>query len=565
MAIFVTGELVKSLRKRKGLQQSYMQKMSQNPKDLLVTLSRVENQKQQPSKETLTDFLDLLDMPYERVYCPEEDVLLTQQRALSSQAGEAAAAGKYEEALALSNEGLLLTFPEFDEATSTDDVLMFEEAALLHTRAKVYLHTNRRADALLLLNRIYAGLVQSLQTSPENHTKIPPIALTLAGELMQDGAHEQALEIINFGLRAAISHNMANLVPDFTQLKTQCLSNLGKKDEAALFEKYAQYTAEMVSSTVKNYSAPTLPFKGADNINIGKVIHHLRKQAGLSPKAIYGGLCTRDNYYKLEQGQYKNANHYLLASIFQRLGQDLSGYFTAFLSQEDMDDLVLSIEIIRKIAVENLAEAAELQEVLKTRKFAKTNYGKQFITMNEGIFLDTNNHYEEVSYNLFMEGLRLTLPHFDETKADTYRLTVGEVMLITQILMYLQQNKHYERAINLYAKMINNIRSINNRRVQDYYPLLLENLAALYNELERFDEALAMLKEAEAQEKAKGKFMTISAIAFHIAENLAQTNQKEEAKQYYTRAYYAAGLVGNAYVQGEAVKSAEKWGVAIET
>jgi transcriptional regulator with XRE-family HTH domain len=631
MANYVSGELIKGLRKRKGLQQSYLQKISQNPSNLLVTLSRIENQRQQPTYETLSGFLDLLNMPMEQFFCPhlegnisevgvlrdrllycldscetdeakreeanrligeisvllDMDSILNRQFILNARSRLYEIMGDYMQALTLANEGLAIVYPEFDENDFDGELLMFEEADLLLTRTRVYLKTNRRTVAMCILETMYAGIIRASQISIDNERKIPRIALTLVHCLIEDGVFDKALEVASQGLSTSIHRNMGLHVPDFAYIKALCLYRIGNKDEATLHLKYACFAAVLLGmkekvSEILNKTRTTIGITfdtyGAENIpsslpvefnvltaynaaadNIGIVIRKLREQTGLKPKDIYSGLCSKGNYSMLESGQYKTVNIFLLQSIFQRLGHDVGFYFNAFLSQDDMNDMQLTVEIQKSVAVENMEEAAKLRSALEKRKYAQTNHGKQFLKMIDGILSETNEVYTTESYAMFNEAIRFTIPGFDEKKISAYRLTTNELACIVQIMLYYRQTGQYEKGISLYNQTVANLRKncVDNRRVRDFFVLILNNFANFYMYMERYGDALPLLREAEELAIRRGQFTELPRITYTIAQCLVHTRNAEEAKTYCAMAYYGSGLAGNKYIQDKALVTAK--------
>ena len=633
MLSYISGDLIKELRKRKGWQQSYLQKLSGRSEYLLATLSRIENQHQQPTNETMSNVLNLLGMPMERFFCSHSenntpdvdalrdrllyyldaydgdmktraeinnlinqleknfdmDSLINQQFVLSSRAILCEMNRDYNEATMLVKQGLDISFPEFDEQNFDSGVLLFEESSLLHTLALVYLNTDRKDEAIKLLYRIYDGISNAPQNTLESEKRLLKIAKTLTFCLLDDKNYTEALKIIEKGLNTAIHRNMGLHVPVFAHQKALCLLHMGNKDEGALFLKYAYFSCvhfgmkkkmdEILEDackfgiTIKTWDADSIStarpaelikqhsgYKAVGD-NIGIVIRQLREHMGLKPKEIYSGLCSKSNYSNIENGHYKTTSYFLLQSIFQRLGHEIDLYFTALLSKEDMDDSRLYYEIQVNLAVNKYEETQALLNELKKRKFAKQDYGKQFIAMTEAMLSPgVEGDYTQKMRNMLMDALQLTIPDFDENKINSYRLTTNELACISNILIYYRQTKQYDKSKILYEQIIKNLQDncVNNRRIQDYYIMIVSNFAYHLIFTEMFADAISLLKEAEGFVVRSGRFTALSGIAYFMGLCLSNIGKLEESKPYYAIAYYCNGLIGNANRQSEVVASAKE-------
>ena len=633
MFSYISGDLIKELRKRKGWQQSYLQELSERPENLLATLSRIENQHQQPTNETMSNVLSLLGMPMERFFCPhlennaqdadalrdrllyyldaydgdmktraeisnlinqleksfDMDSLINQQFVLSCKAILCEMNRDYDEAIILIHQGLNITFPDFDDQNFDSGVLLFEESSLLHTLALVYLNTDRKNEAVKLLYRIYEGITNAPQNTLESEKRLLKIAKTLTFCLFDDKNYTEALKIIEKGLNTAIHRNMGLYVPEFTHQKALCLLHIGNQEEGTLFLKYAYFSCVQLgmkkkmakisedacrfSITIKTWDVDSVSaIRPAELIkqqngykatgdNIGTVIRQLREHMGLKPKEIYSGLCSKSNYSRLESGQYKTASYFLLQSIFQRLGHEIDLYFTALLSKEDMEDLRLYIEIQVNLAVNKYEETQALLNELKKRRFAKQDYGKQFIAMTEVMLSPgVEGDYTQEMRNMLIEALQLTIPDFVENKINSYRLTTNELACISNILIYYRQTEQYDKSEALYEQVIKNLQNncVNNRRIQDYYVMIVYNFAYQLIYMKMFEDAISLLKEAEGFAVRSGRFTALSGIAYFMGMCLSNIGQIEESKPYYAIAYYCNGLIGNTNRQSEVLASAKE-------
>ena len=286
MPNYVSGELIKEIRNRKGWQQLHLQNISPNETNLLVTLSRVENQQQQPTYETVSNFMELLEMPLDQFFCPylenqppetyqlrnqllfyleraaEDDNALglsiellcqlsneldtasvvNRQFIISCQARINEASQLTENTETLCKEGIQLTYPEFNEQNFNGEILDFEEPELLHTLALVYRRTDRMDKAISLLSRIIAGITRLSQSETAKEKRLPRIQNTLVNLLIEQGEYEKALEMCRESIDVCIKRDKAFYVPKFAYSAAVCAFHLNNKSECAEFLRHSYYS-----------------------------------------------------------------------------------------------------------------------------------------------------------------------------------------------------------------------------------------------------------------------------------------------------------------------------------
>jgi hypothetical protein len=76
--------------------------------------------------------------------------------------------------------------------------------------------------------------------------------------------------------------------------------------------------------------------------------------------------------------------------------------------------------------------------------------------------------------------------------------------------------------------------------------------------MERYEDALPLLREAEGLAIRRGQFTELPKITYTIAQCMVHTHNTKEAKPYFAIAYYGSGLTGNKYIQDLAATSAKK-------
>lgn len=617
MPNYLSGELIRELRRRKGWQQAYLQELSSGSEGLVVTLSRAENLRRQPTGYTMSKFLDLLGMPTEQFFCPylennsaesglmrnrllfyldkceddadawgaadrlvtglantlDMDSVINRQFILSSRARLSVAAGETAAALALVKEGLSLTYPEFDESSFTDEMLIFDEVDVLHTLALVYIKQNRSKDAENLLDRVHTGFLRLTQKTAEKEKKLPKVLRELVHCLIQSAEYEKALDISERGLRIAIERSVGRYVPDFAYAKARCMFYLDMKEYPS-FLRYAYFSYALLGMknemtqllrnahdlfgvNIDTYGVENLTLDtfsefttiaaefAASGSNIGDVIRQLRTQAGLKPKDIYSGLCTRSNYSMIESGQVKQVGTLLLRAIFGRLGRDMDVFFTVFSSKDEIDDMHLRSEISGLTVEYKFDEVAKLVLELAGRKSSKQRLGQQFLKCAEAIVLRAKEGFVAPVADLFLEAIKITIPDFDEEKISTYRLTVDETACVSALGIYYKGAGDLRRSRAIYQQLLESLKSycVDEPSLIAYYINTLLNYSNCLLVSDMHEEANRAAREAHALCIRYGRFYLLGAISGNNARALLNMGLKEESLPYFAMGYYSARLL----------------------
>ena len=131
----------------------------------------------------------------------------------------------------LAYKGLEITYPEIKNKAYDGDMLIFDEAPLLHCIARTYLQEGDINQAINLLRGILTGITLLPQDDKEKLRMLAPILLTLAQCHIGQGNYSQALETCEAGHEITIKRNSGQYAPDFIELKVLCKIKLGQKHE----------------------------------------------------------------------------------------------------------------------------------------------------------------------------------------------------------------------------------------------------------------------------------------------------------------------------------------------
>jgi len=468
------------------------------------------------------------------------------------------------------NKGMAITYGGFDENTFEGDILKFEEANLLHMMAFAYHRIGKKAGAIKLLRLIQEGLMRLPEDALEKERKLAPILLTLVDFLIKDKCYLEAFNLCKLGNSISIKCSKGKYTPEFLFKMAICVHKLGnladcrkylqqsyfgyallnKKEQAKQVLDYAQKPLDTPFNT---YSVENLFYEEQvffmNHVEIkpcsgvGELIAALRHEAELSQQELCRGICSQANFNKIENGKIQ-ANVYYLEAFMQRLGRDINKYFNTFPSVEDFYAKQIRDEINTCIANLNYKTASELLDELKLMKsYRRKGIGKQFILETEATIFGNCEGYDKPEYlNRLKNALEITIPNFDESKTDRYRLTYTEITIINQIAIHYCEAGDIPRGVKLFERLIENI---NNYYVDEIekvraYTNILYNYSKYLGLIKRYDEALRIIDEGEMLAMKHGQLTLLPSFAVNRACNLLDLGKKEESVPYFAIAFYGA-------------------------
>ena len=293
MPCFKSNLMIKEVRARKKSTQHAINKKQDFTREdealSPVTISRIENNKQNPTLKTIRALMDAFEMPSKSLFYPCLDNITSEVLSINaelefcidwamedSQYAERGfsliksmkQSGSYDtpinrqyvtsmEVKLLLNgcadfvdleriimEGIGLTYAEFDLKKCGEKMLLLNESPLLHSLAEVYLQTGRLTQAVEILEKTLHGLTRTPQDERTKEKIFAPLQLSLANASILQNKYDHALELCDLGMRTTIKRNNGYHAPDFARLKAICLIRLGKTEEArdSLIQAYAGYT-----------------------------------------------------------------------------------------------------------------------------------------------------------------------------------------------------------------------------------------------------------------------------------------------------------------------------------
>ena len=613
MSSFSSSDLVRELRARKQWTQSqvlYNDILSE------VNLSRIENKHQTPSPKNLSLIMDSLQMPVETFFSPylEEQSIehiqireaalfylsiinecplaieglkslikqmenlecfsngVNKQFLFSCKAALNEALGiDPQDTINIINEGLAITFPEYDESCFESTILIFEEINLLHTKALVYKKTGNISKAIKLLKRIILGLKNAPQDDYNKERMMAPLLLVLSQCYIEIGDYCKALKTCRSGFKYTIERNKGFHAPDFAFYTACCLYHFQIKENATslikqayfgytllrrynLAENMLEYAKKEFNNEFNTYGVDLLkqcipaPTFTHGNIvkcnNIGELIATFRHEASLTLKELSKGICSLSNLAKIERGVIQG-NIYHLEAIMQRLGRHIGKYFYTFLSHKEFIDKQIRDEINLRLVNREYRKAGELILKLSERKTYKSGVNKQFINLAIAELCVEKEGYCVEHIPLLKKTLSFNDNDLESGIVARTRLTYNDTIAINLIAIILCNTKNMSQGLRLFKDTKESM----DRFIVDeaekirMYALVLYNYSKYLGLAKRYEEALQIAETGETLCVKHGRLSLLPGFVLNRACDIMEINGKKESIPYFAQAYYGSMLI----------------------
>ena len=294
---YLPGDLIREIRKRKGFRQSSIHNSSLSSAGSQVTLSRIENLHQDPSQSTLADSLSIVDLPYERFFCPymenqsAESFVLRRQitylldRAERDENAQALArelidrlksnldmdslinkqlwislktkldvldGSADDKTRSLILEGLRITYPEFEENVFESEILIFYECDLILNLARYHAAAGRAGDTgdtgdtgsagsnagaertLAILARVRAGYLKQPVSEMYKEVLLGEIHNLIVKYLLEKGDYSAALEASEEAIAVTKRQTGSSQLPNSVYLQALALFHANGDKEKSL-------------------------------------------------------------------------------------------------------------------------------------------------------------------------------------------------------------------------------------------------------------------------------------------------------------------------------------------
>lgn len=275
------GEYMKQRRLELGLTQEQLCEGICEP----MTISRMENGRQTPSRNRINALLQRLGLPNDRYFAllskreeeiaalqkeiiacsvqrntahgwellaqleqiTESDDHVTRQFILRSKVILGKAEGRYsaEKQLQMLMEALRMTVPHFDLEEISSGLYSFEEIKIINQIAINYAGSGQRRKAIDILRQLMKYVQKHYQNILQSGGLLPLISYNYARELAANKQYEDAIEIAELGWQSCVSSGHYQFLPGILAIMSSCNHFLEKdKLSASLYhQSYYLYKA----------------------------------------------------------------------------------------------------------------------------------------------------------------------------------------------------------------------------------------------------------------------------------------------------------------------------------
>lgn len=289
------GEVIRQRRLELGLTQENLCEGICEP----ITISRLENGKQTPSRNRIKALLQRLGLPDDRFYgllsvnelqiislekeivschvrfdrsVPEErsgirkeafekhrelenamekDDTLSRQLILRSRylLGTESGSYSFEDGLAILLEAMHLTSPRFNLEKIGEGLYTENEIKLINNIAQCYIRAEKHHDAIAVLSQLLYYLKSHLQKIPPNRTHIPLVSFNYARELEIVHRYDEAMKIADYARKICVDYGHYEFLPDLIAILAECHYHKGSLSESAELYRQAFYLYKVMDDT----------------------------------------------------------------------------------------------------------------------------------------------------------------------------------------------------------------------------------------------------------------------------------------------------------------------------
>ena len=292
MECFLLGEAIRKRRLELGLTQEQLCEGICEP----ITISRLENGKQTPSRNRLNAILERLDMPRERYFAflsPDENEIenlereiilcnasfeqapvekraeirqeafalhrklesllksddnLIRQRILRSRVLLGKEEGSYSEPekIQLLLEAMHLTLPSFDLEHIDRGLYTMEEIKIINNLGNAYSRNGDSMQAISIFRQLFLHMKDHVKSATPARATIAMVAYNYARELGIIGRYEEAVQIAEEGRRYALTYGNYRSLASILGVLAEGYYHLGKIGESRDFYYQNYYMSKAV-------------------------------------------------------------------------------------------------------------------------------------------------------------------------------------------------------------------------------------------------------------------------------------------------------------------------------
>lgn len=272
----------------------------------------------------------------------------------------------------------------------------------------------------------------------------------------------------------------------------------------------------------------TYDFFSPDILTIGRLIHELRTEQGISQIVLCQGLCSKSKLSKIENDSLQ-PDVFLTEALLQRLGISERG-FTFWGSERESKIYELRFKLIH-LQLGNYPKQHSLLVSLENLLQQTDILSRQFYLFHCAIW--ENKPQKRIA--LLYESLYCTLPDFHILNIHNYRLTWNELTILNNIAyQYLLTDTPYIGS-QILQKLLeyNKISHLDILFQQTIFPISLYMLSRSFYNQKRFQELSSVLTH-ENKCLLKSKMNAFSSFLFYYCQGMAECANLDVATQFAT-------------------------------
>ena len=280
--------------------------------------------------------------------------------------------------------------------------------------------------------------------------------------------------------------------------------------------------------TTSDLTDGTYDFFSTDVLTIGRLIHELRTEQGLSQTILCQGLCSKSKLSKIENESLQ-PDVFLTEALLQRLGISERG-FTFWGSERESKIYELRFKLIH-LQLGNYSKQHSLLVSLENLLQQTDILSRQFYLFHCAIW--ENKPQKRIV--LLYEALYCTLPDFHILNIHNYRLTWNELTILNNIAyQYLLTDTPYIGS-QILQKLLeyNKISHLDILFQQTIFPISLYMLSRSFYNQKRFQELSSVLTH-ENKCLLKSKMNAFSSFLFYYCQGMAECANLDVATQFAT-------------------------------
>ena len=291
------GEAIKKRRLELGLTQEQLCEGICEP----ITISRLENGKQTPSRNRINALLERLDMPADRYYALlskneldidalqkeiisynvrfekatadekpkirelalnahrklesiiDDDDALSRQFVLRSRVFIGTEEGEYsfEEKIGMLTEAIRMTAPRFDLDDISRGLYTTDEIKIINLLALTYSRAGKSVDAIDIWSQLHKYIRKHFDNIPLTRAHLNMIAYNYARELVLIRQYSKAIEVAEEGRQICLDYGHYLSLPGLLALQAECHYFLGNEDISRNLYHQAYYLAKAIGDNDK--------------------------------------------------------------------------------------------------------------------------------------------------------------------------------------------------------------------------------------------------------------------------------------------------------------------------